>query len=104
MARLIDLGVDGVITDYPDRARRVMANHEVMPCKCGQAARYAGRHAKTFVSVLGPLTLSRAYYHCGSCGEGFCPRDRALGLEGGSLSPGVLRMVGRVAAMVSFEE
>lgn len=26
MARLIDLGVDGVITDYPDRARRVMAD------------------------------------------------------------------------------
>ncbi|MCX7902838.1 MAG: glycerophosphodiester phosphodiesterase family protein, partial [Burkholderiaceae bacterium] len=25
MARLIDLGVDGIITDYPDRLRRVMA-------------------------------------------------------------------------------
>ncbi len=25
MARLIDMGVDGLITDYPDRARRVMA-------------------------------------------------------------------------------
>ncbi len=25
MARLIDAGVDGVITDYPDRLRRVMA-------------------------------------------------------------------------------
>jgi glycerophosphoryl diester phosphodiesterase len=26
MARLIDWGVDGLITDYPDRARRVMAD------------------------------------------------------------------------------
>jgi glycerophosphoryl diester phosphodiesterase len=26
MARLIDLGVDGIITDYPDRLRRVLAN------------------------------------------------------------------------------
>ena len=25
MARLIDLGVDGIITDYPDRLRAVMA-------------------------------------------------------------------------------
>lgn len=25
MASLIDFGVDGIITDYPDRARRVMA-------------------------------------------------------------------------------
>jgi glycerophosphoryl diester phosphodiesterase len=25
MVRLIDMNVDGLITDYPDRARRVMA-------------------------------------------------------------------------------
>jgi len=74
------------------------------PCACGLPARYAGRHDKTFESVLGPLTLSRAYYHCDPCETGFCPRDHALGLQGGSLSPGVLRMVGRVGAMVSFEE
>ncbi len=73
-------------------------------CGCGQPACYAGRHDKTFESVLGPLTLSRAYYHCEPCGAGFCPRDHALGLQDGSLSPGVLRMVGRVGAMVSFEE
>ncbi len=54
--------------------------------------------------MLGALTLARAYYHCARCETGFCPRDRALGLEGSSLSPGVLRMVGRVGAMVSFEE
>ncbi len=74
------------------------------PCACGKPARYAGRHPKTFASVLGPLTLRRAYYHCAPCETGGCPRDRALGLEGSSLSPGVLRMVGRVGAMVSFEE
>ncbi len=74
------------------------------PCACGQPARYAGRRDKTFESVLGPLRLERAYYHCELCEAGFCPRDRALGLERESLSPGVLRMVGRVGAMVSFEE
>jgi hypothetical protein len=74
------------------------------PCACGQPARYAGRRRKTFESVLGPLTLERAYDHCAPCETGFAPRDEALGLQGGSLSPGVLRMVGRVGAMVSFEE
>jgi hypothetical protein len=73
-------------------------------CACGQAARYAGRHAKTFTSVLGPLTLERAYYHCDACEAGFCPRDRALRLESTSLSPAVTRMVGLVGAMVSFAE
>jgi hypothetical protein len=75
-----------------------------VPCSCGQHARYAGRRSKTFESVLGRLALVRAYYHCAACERGFCPRDGALGLGGGSLSPGVLRMVGRVGAMVSFEE
>ena len=76
----------------------------MLPCACGQQARYVGRRSKKFESVLGDLKLERAYYHCELCEAGFCPRDRALGLEGGSLSPGVLRMVGRVGAMVSFEE
>jgi hypothetical protein len=62
------------------------------------------RREKTFQSVLGPLRLERAYYHCEPCRTGFCPRDHALGLQDGSLSLGVLRMVGRVGAMVSFEE
>lgn len=73
-------------------------------CSCGKAARYAGRRPKTVESVLGPLTVERAYYHCKPCETGFCPRDRALGLEGVSLSPAVTRMIGLVGAMVSFAE
>ena len=73
-------------------------------CRCGRPARYAGRRAKTFQSALGELALERAYYHCDACDAGFCPRDRALGVQGSSLSPAVTRMVGRVGAMVSFVE
>jgi hypothetical protein len=73
-------------------------------CDCGNMARYAGRHEKTFLSALGPLRLERAYYHCDACKAGLCPRDRALGLENSSLSPAVTRMVGLVGAMVSFAE
>src|SRR5258707_13052152 len=75
-----------------------------LPCRCGGSAQYHGRHEKTFESVLGPLHLQRAYYHCELCQSGFCPRDRALGLESFSLTPGVLRMTGSAAALVSFEE
>ena len=75
-----------------------------LPCGCGHTARYAGRRAKTFETVLGSVQLERAYYDCATCETGFCPRDRALGMEGVSLSPGVTRMVGLTASMVSFEE
>jgi hypothetical protein len=75
-----------------------------LPCPCGGSAKYHGRHGKTFESVLGPLHLQRAYYHCEQCESGFCPRDRALGLESFSLTPGVLRMTGSAAALLSFKE
>jgi len=75
-----------------------------LPCSCGGVAQYHGRHGKTFESVLGPLHLERAYYHCAKCESGFCPRDRALRMELFSLTPGVLRMTGSTAALVSFEE
>ena len=44
------------------------------------------------------MRLERAYYDCAPCEGGFCPRDRALGLEGTSLSPAVTRMVGLSAS------
>lgn len=75
-----------------------------LPCSCGAPAQYRGRHEKTFESVLGPLRLERAYYHCAKCQGGFCPRDRALRMEFFSLTPGVLRMTASTAALVSFEE
>jgi hypothetical protein len=75
-----------------------------LPCSCGEPAQYRGRHEKTWESVLGPLRLERAYYHCAKCQSGFCPRDRALRLEQFSLTPGVLRMTGSTAALVSFQE
>jgi len=73
-------------------------------CACGQEARWVGRRSKRVQSVLGPLHLERAYYHCSSCGHGFCPRDEQLGIENTSLSPALTRMVGTVGAMVSFQE
>jgi len=73
-------------------------------CPCGKEARYVARRTKNFVSVLGPLRLERAYYHCTTCGHGFYPRDRHMGIENTSQSPALTRMIGTVGAMVSFQE
>jgi len=91
-------------------AQRLNADHTdqvgpTAPCvRCHQPAHYTGRRSKTFESVLGPLRLERAYYHCPACEAGVCPRDAALGLDGTSLSPAVTRMIGAVGALVSFAE
>ena len=73
-------------------------------CSCGSEARYAGRRTKQVDSVLGPLRLERAYYHCSSCGHGYCPRDAHLHIKNTSLSPALTRMLGTVGAMASFQE
>ena len=72
--------------------------------RCGGVARYRGRRPKTHVTTLGEMTITRAYYLCDQCNSGVCPRDHTLGISRGSLSPGLTRMVGMTASMVSFAE
>lgn len=73
---------------------------------CGAQARYVDDHRnKGFTTVLGSITVeNRAYYYCLSCGHGWCPKDYALGFGESSLSPGVTRMVGLVAAAEPFRQ
>lgn len=69
----------------------------------GTVMEYAGRKEKTFVTVLGDITLNRAYY-TDENGRGYFPRDDKLGLDKDSLSDGVKRMVGHTASVLSFNE
>ncbi len=57
---------------------------------------------KTVDTVLGPVTVSRAWYHCGQCGHGFAPRDAELGTAGQTMSPGLRKMSARAAEAVPF--
>jgi len=69
----------------------------------GTVMAYAGRREKTFVTVLGDMTLIRAYY-TDAHGRGYFPRDKVLGLDTDSLSAGVKRIVGHTASILSFQE
>jgi hypothetical protein len=71
-------------------------------CGCGWPADYAGCRPKTVSTVLGPVTISRAWYHCGQCRHGFAPRDQQLGVAGTPLSPGLAEMIALAGAEVSF--
>ncbi len=62
---------------------------------------HAGRR-KEFLSLFGPVPLSRNYYHWEARQEGRAPLDQALGLWAG-YSPGVLRVLCRLAARFPFE-
>jgi hypothetical protein len=72
-------------------------------CGCGGQAVYSGSRPKTITTVLGAVTLARAWYHCAACRAGFAPRDQQLGLlPDGALSPGLAEMAALAGAEVSF--
>lgn len=55
-------------------------------CGRGHRASFVGYRGKGLDTVLGPVTLRRAWYHCRDCGSGLAPRDAELGVAGASLS------------------
>jgi hypothetical protein len=71
-------------------------------CGAGHQASYAGSRPKTVSTVLGPVQVTRAWYHCRECKRGFAPRDEQLGVAGTSLSPGLTEMIARAGAEVPF--
>ena len=48
---------------------------------CQQATRFVEYRCKDFVSLVGDVRLSRAYYHCAACGRGSFPWDATLRLS-----------------------
>jgi len=81
------------------------ADAELEQTSAAEAAEKKGsRRASSKRSGQNRKRLERAYYHCPACGQGFCPRDQALGLESSSLTPGVVRMTASAASLVSFQE
>ena len=75
------------------------------PCPCGGAARYVRPRPARVLTVLGAVSIVRAYYHCPQCRHGHAPLDRQLGYCAGSTSAGleeVLALLGATAD--SFEE
>ncbi|CCK65172.1 ISKra4 family transposase [Mycobacterium canetti] len=71
-------------------------------CGAGHCAEFVGYRDKQIDTVLGRITVRRAYYHCTECEHGIAPRDHDLGVTGASLSPGLRKMVARAAAAEPF--
>ena len=73
-----------------------------VPCGRGHEAGLVSCRDKVIDTVLGPVTLTRAWYHCAACGHGLAPRDGELGVAGASMSPGLRAMNDQAAAAGPF--
>jgi hypothetical protein len=68
----------------------------------GHQTAYAGGRPETIATVLGPVQVTRAWYHCAQCRRGFAPRDGQLGVADTSLSPGLTETIARARSEVPF--
>ena len=73
-----------------------------VPCGRGHEAVFVSYREKLIDTVLGPVTLRRAWYHCARCEHGLAPRDAELGVAGASMSPGLAVMNDMAAAAGPF--
>ncbi len=73
-----------------------------LPCGKGHVFEFKEYRDKSLLTVLGLVTVKRAYYYDHGGKTGWCPKDTALDIGGSSFSPGVRRIMGRVGAYRPF--
>lgn len=73
-------------------------------CCSGHQAEFVSYRTKIIDTVLGPISLPRAYYHCQQCHCGVVPRDVELGVCGSSISAGLASMIATAGAAVPFAQ
>jgi hypothetical protein len=75
-----------------------------MACKCGGSMKFIQHRRKDIHTLFGWITVKRAYYHCGACGESLFPYDVSSGLGSEQLSPGLAQACCLLAVDDSFEQ
>lgn len=74
------------------------------PCpQCGRLVAARAAVSRTLETLVGPVELSRPYFYCVPCGQGFAPLDDALGLAGGRKQFDVHKAAARLTVEVPYE-
>ncbi len=76
--------------------------NKTIPCEKGHTFKFKEFRVKNLLTVLGPITVERAYYYDKDCKEGYCPKDTELDIMDTSFSPGIRRIMARVGAFRPF--
>jgi Uncharacterised protein family (UPF0236) len=80
--------------------------------ECGHRQRLVGMRPKQLHTLMGKVTISRAYYQCltkeeepsTACSHGQAPYDEVWGPLTGRTSPGVQRLLGKLVARMTLSE
>ena len=72
-------------------------------CVCGGSQRFVEYRPKTMSTLLGEVTIRRAYYRCGDCGASCLPYDELVGLGRGQVSVGLAKAATLLGVQEPFE-
>jgi hypothetical protein len=67
-------------------------------CPCGATAGYLRMRPASVTTVLGTISITRAYYHCAACRQGQAPLDAQLQVAAGGLSAGLSELLALLGA------
>ena len=74
------------------------------PCSCGARARFIGYRRRWVRGLPGEVGVTRAYYHCRTCGQGQAPWDREQGLDQGVFTPALKARITEACARLPYRE
>lgn len=80
-----------------------IAEQRLLPCGCGQQARYQELRSKSILTAVGRVEVRRPYYLCPHCHNGQFPADVEMDIENTEYSPGVRRMQAVVGQEAPFD-
>jgi hypothetical protein len=69
---------------------------------CDEDQKFVAHRPRTLSTLMGQVTIRRAYYHCEHCGAWCCPYDQRIGLGSGHESVGLAKAATLLAAMDPF--
>jgi hypothetical protein len=95
-ARAVELHLAGKPLGYEGSSRACDGGG----CKHDQ--KFVGHRPRTLATLMGQVTIKRAYYHCRHCGASGCPYDRQVGLGSGHESVGLAKAASLLAAVDPF--
>lgn len=80
--------------------------------ECGHQQRLVGKRPKQLLTLMGKVTVHRAYYQClieegeesAECRHGQAPFDEAWGIKAGRTSLGVQKLMGKLVASMTLSE
>jgi len=100
--------MEQILTHTEEEAERPSRREGV----CGQKPRLVGRRPKQLHTLMGKVTIGRAYYQCvveeeepsATCTHGQAPWDSLWGQLAGRTSPGVQKLLGKLVSRLTLSE